>query len=128
LDRALDVNSKSVRLRVALLSQGARIWHPEELGKRWESLVFSNPHLPELWRSFLSTQYNTPLKSIMRYYVKQFETLGAISEGSYATTPPENLEEEMVINLDSLEFGQLAHRGLTEKTTAIYQGRLKNIE
>lgn len=58
----------------------------------------------------------------MKYYVKQFETLGAISEGSYATTPPENLEEEMVVNLDHLESGQLAHRGQTERTTAIYQG------
>ena len=70
LDRALDANSKSIRLRIELLHQGASIWQPEELEKRWESLVFSNPHLPELWRAFLNTQYNTPLKSIMKYYVK----------------------------------------------------------
>ena len=108
---------------MALLKYGAKIWAPDELSKRWESLVFSNPHLPELWRAFMETQYSTPLKSLMKYYVKQFESLGAISEGSYATTPPENLEEEMVINLNNLESGQLAARGQTEKTTAIYQGK-----
>ena len=73
----------------------------------------------------MNIQYTTPLRGIMKYYVKQFETLGAISEGSYAATPPENLEEEMVVNLDHLESGQLGARGHTEKATAIYQAMIE---
>jgi hypothetical protein len=121
LDRALDVNQKSVRLRVALLHFGKKIWPQEELQKRWEGLVFSNPHLPELWRAFLDSQFNTPLKAKMKYYQKQFETLGAISEGSYATTPPENLEDEMIINLNHLT-AQLSHLGQTEKGKRVEDG------
>ena len=114
LERALDENTKSIRLRVELLTRGAKIWTEEELKKRWEGLVFSNPHLPELWRAFLDIQANQPIKSVLKYYTKCFETLSAISEGSYATAPPPNLEEEMILIFQQM-ISFLSQGGQTEK-------------
>ena len=114
LERALDENTKSIRLRVELLTRGAKIWTEEELKKRWEGLVFSNPHLPELWRAFLDIQANQPIKSVLKYYTKCFETLSAISEGSYATAPPPNLEEEMILIFQQM-ISFLSQGGQAEK-------------
>ena len=69
---------RSIKLRVELLQRGAHIWTEEELKKRWEGLVFSNPHLPELWRAFLDIQSNKPVFFVLKFYNKCFETL---SEG-----------------------------------------------
>ena len=38
-----------------------------------------------------------PINAVLKYYSECFKTLSAISEGSYATPPPPNLEEEMIL-------------------------------
>ena len=124
IERALDENHKSIKLRVELLQRGAHIWTEDELKKRWEALVFSNPHLPELWRAFLDIQANNPVFFVLKFYTKCFETLSAISEGSYATAPPPNLEEEMILIFQQM-LALLVQSGQTERATAICQAMIE---
>ena len=89
LDRAIQNNPLSVRLKLAQLETCDCIWDAEKMTNEWKKLIFTNPNDPSVWSlylRYLRSTFNTFSASrVQSAYVRAISTLRALRDGTMVT-------------------------------------------
>jgi len=101
LDRAIQNNPLSVRLKIAQLETCDRIWDAEKLASEWKKLIFAHPNDPYVWRLYLrhlrSTFVTFTASRVQTAYVRAISTLRALRDGTMLTHKAvPNITEHMI--------------------------------
>lgn len=125
VDKAIELNSTCIALKLKRLEVLRNISTPEDLEKEWKKLSFVHPNNPKIWKSyfkFLTTHVtHFTVSKTTKVYQKCLEIFKSMLEGTFHThTPPPNLEVECLnFILDFTKF--LSISGFIEKSIAIWQ-------
>lgn len=101
LERAIESNPGSVKLKLARLELCKELWEPSTLLKEWKKLVFLHPNNTELWKKYLlfcQSQFSTfSVLKVNSIYGKCLTTLAAVHDGSMVSHPALPGTEEAIL-------------------------------
>ncbi|MGH0161600.1 UNVERIFIED_CONTAM: hypothetical protein FKN15_078503 [Acipenser sinensis] len=109
LERAIESNPGSVKLKLARLELCKELWEPSTLLKEWKKLVFLHPNNTELWKKYLlfcQSQFSTfSVLKVNSIYGKCLTTLAAVHDGSMVSHPAlPGTEEAILVCVRQLDF------------------------
>ncbi|XP_058847690.1 nuclear exosome regulator NRDE2-like isoform X1 [Acipenser ruthenus] len=128
LERAIESNPGSVKLKLARLELCKELWEPSTLLKEWKKLIFLHPNNTELWKKYLlfcQSQFSTfSVLKVNSIYGKCLTTLAAVHDGSMVSHPalPGAAEAILEIFLQQCHF--LRQAGHSEKVISLFQAVL----
>lgn len=98
IDKAVELNPRSVKLLSARLKIAAEFWDTPSLHQEWRNTIFSNPSLIQLWNeylSFLECRFEGfSVSSVLKTYNNCLQKLIQMLQPSFAShQKPPNIEE-----------------------------------
>ncbi|MGH0174410.1 UNVERIFIED_CONTAM: hypothetical protein FKN15_010094 [Acipenser sinensis] len=128
LERAIESNPGSVKLKLARLELCKELWEPSTLLKEWKKLVFLHPNNTELWKKYLlfcQSQFSTfSVLKVNSIYGKCLTTLAAVHDGSMVSHPALPGTEEAILEIFLRQCHFLRQAGHSEKVISLFQAVL----
>lgn len=101
LDKAIEMNPKSVDLITAKMQLASEFWESGALQQEWKRLLFVHPNSIELWKKYLSFSANYlegfSVHNVLKAYSSCIQKMIQMQQPSFsAHQRPDHLEEHMI--------------------------------